>query len=385
MNNFTDSSPILSNCVFYENTAFIKGGGVNGSSSTNMACVNCIMWGNTPSQIIGSAQVTYSNIEGGHAGIGNINLAPRFVNRNEGDFHLKSEAGHWDESTQSWVQDPSTSPCIDAGNMASPIMLESFPNGGVINMGAYGGTAEASRSYFGREVCEIIVAGDINGDCRVDLIDIGFIAMNWLDDPRNSGYWLLDGDFTDSFASYDGTAVGDPVFLAEEDAKVGSGAIELDGDDLILVKGYKGITGSAPRTSTAWIKTTDAPGNIMWWGKKDEPGGMWDVRVNGAGKLRVQVDGGGISGNTVINTSEWVHVAAVLPPGGNNTEDVLLYVNGVLETDVAIGSHVLNTAIGANFRIGADNSGNYFSGQLDDVRVYDRALSAEEIEVLANP
>jgi len=45
-----------------------------------------------------------------------------------------------------WVLDDVTSPCIDAGDPNSPIGLEPFPNGTTINMGAYGGTEQASKS-----------------------------------------------------------------------------------------------------------------------------------------------------------------------------------------------------------------------------------------------
>jgi len=62
----------------------------------------------------------------------------------------------------------------------SPIGLEPFPNGGRINMGAYGDTAEASESYFGKQVCETIVTGDINGDCVIDFEDLQLIAIHWL-------------------------------------------------------------------------------------------------------------------------------------------------------------------------------------------------------------
>jgi len=58
---------------------------------------------------------------------------------------------------------------------------EPFPNGGCINMGAYGGTPEASKSYFGGPSCETIVAGDINGDCKVDLSDFALLSLHWLD------------------------------------------------------------------------------------------------------------------------------------------------------------------------------------------------------------
>jgi len=64
----------------------------------------------------------------------------------EGNYHLKSEAGRWDPNSQSWVVDYVTSPCIDAGDPNSPIGDEPDPNGGRINMGAYGGTEEASKS-----------------------------------------------------------------------------------------------------------------------------------------------------------------------------------------------------------------------------------------------
>jgi hypothetical protein len=47
-------------------------------------------------------------------------------------------------------------------------------------MGAYGGTLEASRSYFGEPVCENQLAGDINGDCKVDQADMGILLSHWL-------------------------------------------------------------------------------------------------------------------------------------------------------------------------------------------------------------
>ncbi len=47
-------------------------------------------------------------------------------------------------------------------------------------MGAYGSTAEASKSYFGKPPCEVIVAGDINGDCIVNSLDFALMAAQWL-------------------------------------------------------------------------------------------------------------------------------------------------------------------------------------------------------------
>ncbi len=99
----------------------------------------------------------------------------------DGDYHLKSQGGRWDADSESWVRDEVTSPCIDAGNPMSPIGRELFPNGGIVNMGTYGGTVEASKSYFDAPVCETIIAGDINGDCLVDFKDFCFLALHWLE------------------------------------------------------------------------------------------------------------------------------------------------------------------------------------------------------------
>jgi hypothetical protein len=94
----------------------------------------------------GKPEIIYSYIQEGWPGKTNISSDPLVANSANGSFHLKSQAGRRDPFTESWVQDDVTSPCIDAGDPNSPIGLETFPNGGIINMGAYGGTAEASKS-----------------------------------------------------------------------------------------------------------------------------------------------------------------------------------------------------------------------------------------------
>ncbi len=72
--------------------------------------------------------------------------SPLFVDPNSGDYHLRSKRGrHWPEHDV-WVLDNVNSPCIDAGNPMVTTSEEPMPNGGRINMGAYGGTAYASMS-----------------------------------------------------------------------------------------------------------------------------------------------------------------------------------------------------------------------------------------------
>jgi hypothetical protein len=112
--------------------------------------VNNIVWKNeiSLSDAAGPAEfeIRYNDIQGGWAGEGNIDKDPQFANPDADDFHLKSQAGRWDPATQAWVQDMVTSPCIDAGDPTADLADEPEPNGGRINLGAHGGTAQASKS-----------------------------------------------------------------------------------------------------------------------------------------------------------------------------------------------------------------------------------------------
>jgi hypothetical protein len=74
---------------------------------------------------------------------------PLFVNPDDAenpDFHLQSEAGHYDEATDAYVEDDATSPCIDAGDPEDDFDGEPEPNGGRVDLGAYGNHEEASHS-----------------------------------------------------------------------------------------------------------------------------------------------------------------------------------------------------------------------------------------------
>ena len=194
----------ITNCTFYGNWAEQKSAIYKGSSSILRIC-NSIIWDGEDAISISNPStfvVKHSDIQGGLEGEGNIDVDPFFTNPGywadtndpniivelndsnaiwiEGDYHLQSQAGRWNPATQTWIQDYVTSPCIDSGDPNSPIGLEPFPYGGYINMGAYGGTSEASKSYFGDPLCETIVAGDINGDCKVDQTDLDILMMHWL-------------------------------------------------------------------------------------------------------------------------------------------------------------------------------------------------------------
>jgi hypothetical protein len=209
-------SAAVTNCVIARNSAVSTGGGM-WCGDGSVTVTNSIFWANTAPtgreislEVTSVLDITCSDVAGGEIcvyvddtstlnwGAGNIDADPLFARLGywddngtrspeddvwvDGDYHLKSQAGRWDSDRQTWIQDDVISPCIDVGDLMSPIGLEPFPNGGFVNMGTYGGTPKASKSYFGEPVCETIVAGDINGDGEVNRVDLEIMALHWTDE-----------------------------------------------------------------------------------------------------------------------------------------------------------------------------------------------------------
>jgi len=170
--------PVISNCVIAGNLQDGVSGGITtianctivansgfGISNSNTTVVNSIIYYNNAGQIeSNAAMVGYCDVQNGWPGEGNIDAIPCFAepgfwNLNgtledvsddfwiSGDYHLRSQAGRWHTSSQSWVLDVLSSPCIDAGNPDSDWTAEPEPNGQRINMGAYGGTTRAGMSF----------------------------------------------------------------------------------------------------------------------------------------------------------------------------------------------------------------------------------------------
>jgi|GEM_PF-4845264 len=131
--------------------------------------------------------VNYCNIQGNEQQVydpnnnliwnaGNIDIDPLFADLNNGDYHLKSQAGRWEPNQLTWIYDNVTSPCIDAGDPNSVWTAELWPHGKRINMGAYGGTSEASMS-----LSSVGNIANLNNDVNdlVDLVDFSIFAPKW--------------------------------------------------------------------------------------------------------------------------------------------------------------------------------------------------------------
>jgi parallel beta-helix repeat protein/predicted outer membrane repeat protein len=150
------SSPTVTSCTIADNFAERGGGGICCENSSTLTAINCIVWENSASHDLqlfrrntaANLLLSNCNVQGGWPGEGNIDVDPLFGDPIKGDYHLKSQAGRWNPDSGNWIFDYTTSPCIDAGDPNIPVGNESEPNGGRINMGAYGGSPEASKSYI---------------------------------------------------------------------------------------------------------------------------------------------------------------------------------------------------------------------------------------------
>jgi hypothetical protein len=172
-----NSQAVLTNCTIADNYAAEEGGGLTLIDS-DVTVLNSILWNNLPHEILSTGTSTPDIrccvVHGGWPGAGNLDENPLFARPGswidpddpsrvfgpfgasltwsvwaDGDYHVQSQAGRWDPTAQNWVQDDATSACVDGGLVYMPVGNEPTPNGDRINLGIYGGTAEAGMSPTG--------------------------------------------------------------------------------------------------------------------------------------------------------------------------------------------------------------------------------------------
>ena len=155
------------------------------------------------------------------------------------------------------------------------------------------------------------------------------------------------------------------------------------------VLAWKGIGNRQARSVTVWIKTTATNAAIVSWGE-NVAGQKWGFRVqdtNGTnGAIRVEINGGYVVGSTPVNDGNWHFVAFVLPEGGAQVLDVDLFVDGRLERKSAVNPQALNTdaIAGSNVNIGNDHSNYRLLGLMDELAIWDAALTADQIAAVYN-
>ena len=212
------------------------------------------------------------------------------------------------------------------------------------------------------------------GDGIVDALDLELLMSYWgqpVDDPTLIAHWALDE--AEGVVAYDSAGVNDAFVIGGAEWQLGSGqvdgALQLDGIDGCAVSGLVLNPSDSPFSVVAWVKG-GAPGQVVvsqqgaanWLTTDAEGNLMTELKCTGrsAGPLQSQ---------TIITDGHWHRVGFVLD-GANR----ILYVDDVAaaeDTQEGLEGSDSGLYIGTG---SAMQPGTYWSGLIDDVRIYDRAI-----------
>ena len=202
--------------------------------------------------------------------------------------------------------------------------------------------------------------------------------------PAPVAHWKFDADADDSAGSSDGSAMNGASYTTA--ASVGSHALSLDGsDDYVDLASHVSSfpLGNSARSVTGWFRA-DA-GNqrqtFLTYGPNAE-GKRLSIAADRTQAV-VAVSGHAWGVNGLRLADGWHHVAVTFP--GGDSDDFSIYLDGVKQSASTLGGvrRQVDTRTGPA-AIGRSVSGAaHYGGDIDDVRLYGYALSAEQVSAIA--
>lgn len=197
-------------------------------------------------------------------------------------------------------------------------------------------------------------------------------------------YYTFDeasGDAIDSHGSNDGTLSGGVTQGAT--GKIND-CYSFDGtNDLVTSDDNIGVSGSQDRTAMVWMYPDSLTNNRCWieWGP-GSTGRRFSLMFYEGG-IRCEIDGGGYTTSLAPPTNKWSLVVVTLEGSTLADLEFYMYNSEGNSTESGSGANTLNTD-NVPLRVGEHVSGNNFDGLIDEVGIWDRALSAAEIGELYN-
>jgi len=226
--------------------------------------------------------------------------------------------------------------------------------------------------------------------CYALVLGLTLTHAAWAADPTLVGWWRLD-DGTGTTAADSsgrgntGTVVGSPAWTT--DGKLG-GALQFSASGYVDCGSDSSLALGDAVSMAAWIKVAAVGIDHKVGGNQNNANGGYKMSVYSNNKVEFEIRTSANSavlnrnaaGGTVFEADVWYHVVGEY---SQNDGFVRTYVNGVLDRELAT-TEAMGVSPGP-FRIGCEpfTPGSYnFNGVMDDVRVYSRAVAAEEISTI---
>ena len=324
---------LLRNCTLVGNQARD-----NGSSDMNCDKRNCIVYGNvgyTQSIVVNTSSWGTDMVDSyGYRSENCCSDNPQFIDAAHGDYHLAVG-----------------SPCIDAGD----------------------------NSYVTSET-------DLDGNSRIvnEQVDIGCYEYG-TETSLNNGliaWYKFDGNAND-LSGNGNNGVVHGATLATDRFGNANGAYSFDGDDWIEVANSVSLSNVRQRMSfSAWVNLAGNPIDEAWpMICKSTGSDGYSVFVC---RDKIQLYWGGERNDIMANqmsggfqTGKWYHVVCSV-----SEDSVVGYVDGVEVGRVAVAGENLVRDVGLLIGKDPPERTEYFTGAMDDLRIYNRALSAAEVKAL---
>ena len=232
-------------------------------------------------------------------------------------------------------------------------------------------------------------------DDRIDLQDFAELARQWRQEAGLAlpvAHWTFDETSGttafDERGQHPGTLHNFPADNSQWVFGASHGGLRLDGiDDHVEMSGLTPAGGGNPRTVAAWIKLNERPTanqTILAWGGQ-APGRHWLLEVDANRRLRFSCGEGYALASRSVGDTQWHHIAVALDPSvpdAPHISDIRLYVDARPQVLYEMAEQEIGTTAADALRIGTsfDIAGSQpFHGIIDDVRIYNVALSVTHV------
>lgn len=223
--------------------------------------------------------------------------------------------------------------------------------------------------------------------------DQKYKCLDALADTSLMGYWQFEGNANDCSAQKNNGTISGATIVG---GRYGKG-LQFRGPgnaDYFLTQDSSSLTFGKTMTVAFWTKlnSTVSGGWATGWVEKfgnDSDVSFWVFHSNGNGRVRFVVSPDGlwasrveVVGTTNLPLNEWHHIAVVA-----NGSSLRIYVDGVLDNAPpfpVFSANIFDSAEGIAMGTHVQDPNFTLNGIIDEVRIYNRALSAAEIAALAS-